>query len=525
MAKTTDFTNFSTEHPNYFPGQYLLEEDFELQHKYLSDRQRYRNQSLYVSGIIEGLEIEVIQEKKEIQIKSGSAIDSKGNLIVLKEDTNFKDFNNITNGELYIQYQEEKQNKQQDGVNESYTRWVEIPLVGFAEKTPDNGVKLVKVIISEDNITLDVMVREYSGISLPNSNSKALTLSSGGNANPNLAVLTGSLKIDGDLTVDGNISGIIDAKNMTSGVLAVERIPNLSASKINSEVLAVERIPNLSANKITSGTINGNLSLKGSLTIEQANINLDGKQQIVFTNNDTSNNLKLQLWNGYGLGINHSTLFYTANGNHSWRDSQSTERMLLTTQANGGLTVKGTGTSSFAGSLNVSDGITSKNGIIVDGGRAHINKDGAFYRHGGQVYITVDDNLYIRDTSTSGKTIHINTNNGHITCVKVNQTSDVNLKKDIQPIEKGLRKILSLRGVAFQWKEDKSSQQADRQLGLIAQEVETIFPEIVQIGHDGMRTMNYTGLIAPMIEAIKEQQKQISILSMGLEEQQNNNVK
>ena len=38
MATITDFTNFSTEHPNYFSGQYLLEDDFELEHKYLSDR-------------------------------------------------------------------------------------------------------------------------------------------------------------------------------------------------------------------------------------------------------------------------------------------------------------------------------------------------------------------------------------------------------------------------------------------------------------------------------------------------------
>ncbi|MDJ0800360.1 MAG: hypothetical protein QNJ51_26725 [Calothrix sp. MO_167.B12] len=81
-TEKTDFTNFVTEHPNYFPGQYLLEEDFELQHKYLSDRQRYRNQSLHVSGIIEGLEVEVSTDKKQVEIKPGSAIDNKGNLIV-----------------------------------------------------------------------------------------------------------------------------------------------------------------------------------------------------------------------------------------------------------------------------------------------------------------------------------------------------------------------------------------------------------------------------------------------------------
>ncbi|AFY54239.1 hypothetical protein Riv7116_1691 [Rivularia sp. PCC 7116] len=267
MAKTTDFTNFATEHPNYFPGQYLLEEDFELQHKYLSDRQRYRNQSLHISGIIEGLEVEVTQGQEAVVIKPGSAIDSQGNLIILKENITFAGFNDITNGELYIKYQEEKQNQQQNDVDESYTRRVEKPVIEFAEKNPDNGVILVKVTISEDNITLDDNHREYSGISLPNSDSKTLTLRAGGNANPNLAVLTGSLKIDGDLTVEenqyikgsltvsGDISGNISATNINSGELAVERIPNLSANKINSGVLTVQRIPNLPADKITSGEL------------------------------------------------------------------------------------------------------------------------------------------------------------------------------------------------------------------------------------------------------------------------------
>ena len=161
MAKTTDFTNFSTEYPNYFPGQYLLEEDFELQHKYLSDRQRYYNQSLHVSGIIEGLEVEAIHDRQAVRITSGSAINNLGELIVLKADLDFSDFQDITNGELYIQYSEEKQVKQQEDVADSYTRWSENPLVGFAATTPDNGVKLATLTISATTITIDANIREY----------------------------------------------------------------------------------------------------------------------------------------------------------------------------------------------------------------------------------------------------------------------------------------------------------------------------------------------------------------------------
>ena len=109
--------------------------------------------------------------------------------------------------------------------------------------------------------------------------------------------------------------------------------------------------------------VQGNQYLSGDLTIQAGTVNLAGDRQIVFTNTDTTNNLKLQLWQGYGFGINNHTLFYTADGKHAWRDSQNNDRMLLTTGANGGLTVKGTGTSSFAGNLTVTGSWQAKSNI------------------------------------------------------------------------------------------------------------------------------------------------------------------
>ena len=248
MAKTTDFTNFSTEYPNYFPGQYLLEEDFELQHKYLSDRQRYYNQSLHVSGIIEGLEVEKITDKA-VQIGSGSAIDSQGNLIVFKEKEGkqFSDFNKINEGELYIEYHEEYDttSRQQN----DYTRRQEAPTFGFEATTPDNGVKLATLTISESGeiINVDLSIREYSGLSLPNSNGEALTLRSGGSANPNLAVLTGSLKIDGDLT----INGVLRSGNSSGALQVDEALHTTGSLRVDGDVQI-------------KGVMQGNLHLMGN---------------------------------------------------------------------------------------------------------------------------------------------------------------------------------------------------------------------------------------------------------------------
>jgi hypothetical protein len=90
------------------------------------------------------------------------------------------------------------------------------------------------------------------------------------------------------------------------------------------------------------------------LEVSKGKIQVDGDQKIRFTDTDTANNLKLQLWSGFGLGINPYTLFYAADGRHSWRDKNGAhEQMALTTGPDGGLTVMGTGNSSFAGNVGI----------------------------------------------------------------------------------------------------------------------------------------------------------------------------
>lgn len=289
----TDFTNFIDARPNYFPGQYLLEDDFEIQHQYLSDRQLYAQKSLYVSGIIEGLEVEVVQGQKAVSIKSGSAIDGNGNLIIFKKDTVFSSFGNVTAGELYIQYTQVQQVKQQNEIPDSFTRWQEVPVVQFAAKASDNTVKLASLAIASDVITVNLNVRVYSGVFLPNPLGNDLTLRSGGTSNSNLAILNGSLSVTGNFTVTGTITGKIDTANITSGILNSDRIPNLSADKITTGTLNASRIPNLSADKITSGTVTGNLTIgSGNLTVSgsasigvltigsQVNIDLSGHLQL-----------------------------------------------------------------------------------------------------------------------------------------------------------------------------------------------------------------------------------------------------
>ena len=88
-----------------------------------------------------------------------------------------------------------------------------------------------------------------------------------------------------------------------------------------------------------------------------------------------------------------------------------------------------------------------------------------------------------------------------------NNLSDERFKKNIERIPNALEKILSLEGVfySFKTKEFPDRKFSDRrEMGVIAQAVEKIYPEAVTKDKDGFRSVAYSMLIAPLIEAVKE---------------------
>jgi hypothetical protein len=89
--------------------------------------------------------------------------------------------------------------------------------------------------------------------------------------------------------------------------------------------------------------------------------------------------------------------------------------------------------------------------------------------------------------------------------------SDVRVKENIKTIDNSLEKVNQLRGVEFnKIGEDKKS------IGVIAQEIEKILPEVVRQDDKGMKSVAYGNITAVLIEAIKEQQKQIDELKNKL---------
>ena len=122
---------------------------------------------------------------------------------------------------------------------------------------------------------------------------------------------------------------------------------------------------------------------------------------------------------------------------------------------------------------------------------------------------------------TSGPAYTLDVNGQvHATCFPT--SSDVRFKKNIVPLENALEKVLALRGVSYEWNEFIHSVRDGYDLnvpiiGMIAQEVEKIIPQVVGTWklNDELtdaKALEYQRLVPYLIEAIKEQQKQIDQL-------------
>ena len=102
---------------------------------------------------------------------------------------------------------------------------------------------------------------------------------------------------------------------------------------------------------------------------------------------------------------------------------------------------------------------------------------------------------------------------------KIYHSSDRRWKKNITTLDSALYKVQQLRGVSYDWRKDEFPNKHfsdGKQIGVIAQEVEAIVPELVKTDADGFKAVEYANLVAYLIEAIKSQQQLIDKQSVEI---------
>lgn len=170
----------------------------------------------------------------------------------------------------------------------------------------------------------------------------------------------------------------------------------------------------------------------------------------------------------------------------------------------------------ITGNTYINGRITVNNSNPIIGMQETDGRSMFFYLNAGTFHILrgagINSETWEAYNSQWPLTINIENNDmvagGNFTAVgNVTAYSDERLKTNVETIPNALTKVLALRGVEF----DKDGKHS---IGVIAQEVQKIIPEVVLEANDEMKTLSvaYGNMVGLLIEAIKEQQKQIEEL-------------
>ena len=149
----------------------------------------------------------------------------------------------------------------------------------------------------------------------------------------------------------------------------------------------------------------------------------------------------------------------------------------------------------------------------TDGGAAYMS----FHRSGSYAVnmgLDPDNVLRIGGWSASSNRLVMDMSGNLTMAGNVTAYSDVRLKENIEVITDALDKVNQIRGVTFTRNDHEDKER--RHAGVIAQEVELVLPEVVSTDNEGIKNVAYGNMVGLLIEAIKEQQKQIDELKIEI---------
>jgi len=246
-------------------------------------------------------------------------------------------------------------------------------------------------------------------------------------------------------------------------------------------------------------TLNGFTSVSSSLaalTAGTITINNDANNRILTANGDSTLNGEANLtFDGTTLTIGSTELtnYTSANTDIVGLVEGSNFGTIIEGQANGHVVV------------GVRDNDTSDSFSVISG-------DGDYYAYGAAYDKLLFQTKAGLTTVGTNLTVSGSVNvTGDITAY---HTSDSRLKDNVTPIADALVKINQIGGYEFDW--NGNSEHSGHDVGVIAQEIEKVLPEVVAERDNGYKAVRYEKIVALLIQAVKEQQLQIDELKSKL---------
>lgn len=303
----------------------------------------------------------------------------------------------------------------------------------------------------DNNYILDVFSKNSNNIALFRNSNLELRFSA--NSNINISTNNNNLNINTKTYVSDFIS--INSNNF---------VPN------SNERLVVNGISIFNSNVIINGIISGNYILDSDISFSEKNkipasiLNVKANSGL---SSNISNELFININTNSGLLLNNNVI-----------------------------------------SLNPIIPNIQTYGKIVIGDITPDVANYSFYTNSNSKFnnnVIIGSNITSTSINLNDYILNINGNMG-ITG-NIFNASDSNLKKNIETYPNALEKILKCRGVLYEFKDDYN-----KNIGVIAQEIEQIIPEIVHTTSNGYKNVNYLSFIGIIIEAIKDLNNKIELI-------------
>lgn len=538
---------------HYFNGQFLKEEDFTDEQKYHLDMRRRLNQRMHTAGIVFGLD--VIPGANKVTVQPGMAIDPQGREIILESAT---DLAITAAADVTIVYKEEQTDESSETGIVGKRRCTESCVLANAADA--NGIVLAKVSTVSPVALNNAFRRPYSAPVVPGDLEVKRDVTIQGNLTVQGETTTvqtermrGNVVLgdeDGDtVTVEGRlITGhssnrlqigspvqVTGDVNLT-GPLTLPGNPTAAlhaATKQYIDAHTGAANPHSGSLAKTGDTMSGALSITAAGTgLSVTNDAFVGGKVGIGTTTPERNIQTRTSINQYSYSQTDGTIELATFLNGSFQSGMigtvtNNRFQIYTSNAGPVLTCSpggvngsvGIGTATPNGRLDVANLV--RFGLDESGSGPRVitfARDGADESNAGKIAfrpswdpsafgivgagtipnrkVRIWDDLVVDNEAfkPGGGTWTV--------------FSDRRLKRDVKPLSGSLAKLLRLRGVSFQWKEpEKYGKLTGTQVGLVADEVEEVFPDWVGTDSTGYKTLTIRGFEALTIEALREVQQ------------------